>query len=466
MAELYNLLCDPPLKKIYDCIHGFIYLSKFATIMIDNKFFQRLRDLSQLGTCKYVYPNAIHTRFEHSIGTYHIASKLLEKLPQQWNNSIDNYMAKIPELQRYYLEVYDGQIHPLDLYVTELIKIAGLCHDIGHGPFSHVFDDIFLPQIGKDESFCATHEERSGVLLKLIIKNNEVLNNVIHDNEIEFMKNIINPKKEHTGFIYQIVSNSTTGLDVDKFDYLQRDIHALNFQAKVDPATLVEQVKIIDNNFVYPEQAVNDITNLFSVRHRLHLQVYRHKAVIAAQFMTVEIFMLLDDILGLSESIHDMNKFCKMTEGYIFNSVKFIEDHQEVLTEMQKVNFSKAKKLLDDLESRNMYAMVYHFISKDKVDITKYIDDLPDKDDILCYQNKVGFVSGNKPNPLDSIFVYKTKNMVPSKITAHKKHKEDITLLLSQLYQEHVITVYYKNKSNKQRIKELYNYFYDIFHKD
>jgi hypothetical protein len=182
--------------------------------------------------------------------------------------------------------------------------------------------------------------------------------------------------------------------------------------------------------------------------------------------MTVEIFMLLDDILGLSESIHDMNKFCKMTEGYIFNSVKFIEDHQEVLTEMQKVNFSKAKKLLDDLESRNMYAMVYHFISKDKVDITKYIDDLPDKDDILCYQNKVGFVSGNKPNPLDSIFVYKTKNMVPSKITAHKKHKEDITLLLSQLYQEHVITVYYKNKSNKQRIKELYNYFYDIFHKD
>jgi HD superfamily phosphohydrolase len=464
--ENYITLCDPPIKKINDCIHGFIYLSEFATRVIDTKFFQRLRDLSQLGTCKYVYPNANHTRFEHSIGTYCVATKLLEKLPLQTNQQIDDYMSSIPELKEYYKKIYDDQVHPLDVYVCELIKIAALCHDLGHGPFSHVYDDVFLPKVGKDTSFCATHEERSGVILKMIIHNDDILKSLISDDEIQFMINIINPTKEHTGFIYQIVSNTVTSLDVDKFDYLQRDIYMLNFQAKINVATLIEQVKIIDNNFVYPEQATNDIINLFTTRHRLHIQVYCHKATISTQLMMVEIFSLLDDILGLSDSINDMNKFCKMTEGYILNSVKLLENNKEWLTPEQLSKFNIAQKLIENLELRQLYSMIYHFVSKDCIDPSKYFENFDDRDKILFFQNKIGFVSGNKPNPLDSIYVYKTKySNVSTKLIAHKKNKEEITLLMPKIYQEYIITIYYKDKHNKKRINELKDYCHDIFHK-
>ncbi len=466
MLERYILLCDPPIKKIHDSIHGFVYLSEFATRIIDNKFFQRLRDLSQLGTCKYVFPNANHTRFEHSIGTYHIATKLLEKLPQQVNQQIDDYMASIPELQRYYKLIYDNQVHPLDLYVCELIKIAALCHDLGHGPFSHVFDDVFLYGINKQNDYCATHEERSGVILKIIIQSDEILKTLVHDDEINFMINLINPKSEHTGFIYQIVSNNQTSLDVDKFDYLQRDIYMLNFQAKISVGTLVDQVKIIDNTFVYPEQATNDIINLFTTRHRLHIQVYCHKATISSQLMLVEIFNLLDDILGLSSSIKDMNSFCKMTEGYILNSVKFLENHKEWLTPEQLEKYTMAHNLIDSLESRQLYSMIYHFVSKDKISPLKYFEHFKDKSKILFFQNKVGFVSGNKPNPLDSIYVYKTKDSnISTKLTAHKKNKEDVTLLMPKIYQEYVTMIYYKDKNNKKRINELREYCNNIFHK-
>lgn len=466
MIEDYIALCDPPIKKIHDCIHGFVYLSEFATRVIDNKFFQRLRDLSQLGTCKYVYPNANHTRFEHSIGTYYVAAKLLEKLPPQVNQQIDDYMGSIPELKSYYKKIYDDQVHPLDLYICELIKIAALCHDLGHGPFSHVFDDVFLPKIGKKDCPCATHEERSGVMLNMIIKNDKILSSLVSNDEIQFMINIINPKKEHTGFIYQIVSNNLTSLDVDKFDYLQRDIYALNFQAKVDVDTLVEQVKIIDNNFVYPDQATNDIINLFTTRHRLHIQVYCHKATISTQLMMIEIFCLLDEILGLSESINDMNKFCKMTEGYILNSVKLLETKKEILSTTELEKFELAFKLIENLESRQLYSMVYHFVSKDKIDLLKYFEHFEDFDNILFFENKIGFVSGNKSNPLDSIFVYKTKNSTKStKLISHKKNKEEVTLLMPNIYQEYIVTIYYKDKCNKKRIKELADYCYDIFHK-
>ena len=464
MELMYVDLCDPPIKKIYDCVHGFIYLSKFATMIIDNKYFQRLRDLKQLGTCVYVYPNANHSRFEHSLGTYHVASKLLEKLPNQVDKNVDEYLGSINELKKYYKKMYNDEFHPLDLYVCELIKIAALCHDLGHGPFSHVFDDVFLPRVGMDKQINSTHEERSGLILRKIINDNQLLNSIVDENEIQFMINLINPQNNHTGFIYQIVSNNLTSLDVDKFDYLQRDIYSLNFNAKISAHTMVEQVKIIDNNFVYPEQSANDIIDLFTTRHRLHTQVYCHKVTISTQIIMVEIFMLLDKILGLSSSINDVDKFCNMTEGYILNSIKILETKKELLNSSEQEKLTKAKNLLDNLESRQLYPMIYHFVSKKKVNLDEYFKDFDDKDNILVFQNKVGFVSGNKPNPLDSIYLYKTKNVNKSnKLTWYKKNKEEISLIIPNLYQEYIIIIYYKVKSNVERINELQKYCHDMF---
>ena len=119
MTNKYNELCKSN-KTFHDSIHGFINLTVFATRIIDNPFFQRLRKLKQLGTCEYVYQNGIHTRFEHSIGTYHIADEQLKTIVSTTNlRSIENYLKNIPELKAYYEEIYDN-------------KMIVLAVDIGH----------------------------------------------------------------------------------------------------------------------------------------------------------------------------------------------------------------------------------------------------------------------------------------------------------------------------------------------
>lgn len=462
--ESINKLCSN-LKTMHDSIHGFVSLSYLAVKIIDTPHFQRLRYIKQLGTCIYVFPNAVHTRFEHSIGTYHVASQCLNTIMLNTDKElIADYLAHIPELQRYYKLRYDENSYVLDLYICELIKIAALCHDIGHGPFSHIFDDDFIKKTNKKDIFGSSHEERSEILIELIIRNNKELSEIITDDEIQFIKNLINPKSHHTGFLYQIVSNSLSGLDVDKFDYLMRDMYSINFQSKIDICRLVSHIKIINNNITYPEQAVDDIYNLLHTRYRLHKQIYCHKVVISTQFLIVEILLALDDILNISNSILDMNEFVKITDDYIFNSIHIIEKFKYNLSESQQCNFERAQMLYSKLVNRELYGIIQTIQSKTPIDVKAFLDNLPDNENIEVFQGKIGFVSGNKPNPLDSIYVYKTKDSTNSinmskththiRLEAYKKNKHEITLL-SDNYQECFTMFFYKDKSNKERISEL-----------
>lgn len=454
-------------KTMHDSIHGFINLSYFAVKVIDTSQFQRLRYIKQLGTCSYVFPNAVHTRFEHSIGTYNVASECLNTIISNTEpESIDNYLSNISELQNYYSRRYDKKIHLLDDYVCELIKIAALCHDIGHGPFSHVFDDYFVKSTNKKDVYGASHEERSGILIEQIIKADTELSKIVYDDEIQFIKNLINPKEQHIGFIYQLISNTLTGLDVDKFDYLVRDVYLTNFQAKIDTSRLVKHIKIINNNIVYPEQAIDDIYNLLHTRYRMHKNVYCHKVVISTQFLIVDILLALDSILKISDSILNMDEFIKITDDYIFNSINIIEKFKNTLTFDQQEQFEHARNLYIKLINRDLYGIIQTISSKQKIpNIDDTFENLPDRDSVVIYQGKIGFVSGNKPNPFDNIYVYKTKdstkvinvtkdNHTHIKLEASKKNKHEITLLTDN-YQECFTIFYYKDKHNTKRIGEL-----------
>ena len=114
------------------------------------------------------------------------------------------------------------------------------------------------------------------------------------------------------------------------------------------------------------------------------------------------------------------------------------------------------------IETRDIYVPIFNFVSKDKLkchDFNEFID----KNDIIIYQSKIGFVSGDKPNPFDQIYVYKTKDSAKSyKLEAYKKDKDKFTLLMPQNYQEHITTIYYKHKNNNKRINELIDIFKNI----
>ena len=166
-------------KTIFDPIHGNITIDPTIRQIIDTPEYQRLRSIKQLGSCYYVFPGASHNRFEHSIGVSYLVGYELETIKR-----------KQPELK-----ISDRQVL--------LMKIAGLCHDLGHGCFSHAFEDTFLHRIFKtkepDDPKLLYHEYRSCMIIKHIIKKYNIN---ITDEEIDMIQKLIEPDEKCYGFMF------------------------------------------------------------------------------------------------------------------------------------------------------------------------------------------------------------------------------------------------------------------------
>ena len=463
-------------KRIYDVVHGDIHISNWACFIIDTSYFQRLRYLHQLGVCYFIFPNGDHSRFEHSIGTYFLAGKILDVIKQNTTKEkLDLYLRQINDLNYYWKDEYE--LRTLDDKLCELIKIAALCHDLGHGPFSHVFDDVLLPLIIKPEidfkndtitkykkNKFMKHEYRSGKILELIIHYNLLLKTNITTNDLEFIQSLINPKENNNGFLYQIVSNSLNGLDVDKYDYLARDIKLLGKDMHFDYLRLISEIQIIDNIICYPKQIYYEIVNLFHTRYQLHKMIYNHKAVIVVQLMMIDIMTKLDYVLEMSISIkyERIDNFCKFTDTYLLNILEFLikppNIFQDILFNYLKINYVKilendnqesydyiineAYELYQRIKKRQLYKLVYSKTSNEPI---KYDEQYNDKDKYAIYQTKIGYVSGHKPNPLDNIYFYNTKDIQQNNYIKFKIDKTEVSKLIPEVYQEYILMIYEKN---------------------
>lgn len=441
MEYLYDYLKD--YKIINDTIHGSISLSKLATLIIDTPEFQRLRYIKQLSTCYFVFPNAVHSRFEHSIGTYQICKKMLYNLKKNSRKEELNLIGNIIELKDYFLKTQNDIL--LDDYIIELVSIGALCHDLGHGPFSHLFDDYFLKDkmISEKNKY---HEFRSCNLLESIIYKNNVLKSIITNEDIKFIHNIINPNKEiHKEYIYQIVSNSLNSIDVDKFDYLTRDSKMLNINISFNFNRLIESAMVINNIISYPKKVDSDIVNMFQARHYMHKKVYSHKSVISSLLNIIELLENLDKLINFTESVCNDSEFIKYTDDYILNVARYL------CSIMNNNITKKIKKTLDIIDSHSFYTMIYH----NYVDINEkdeIYDKISSSDEIVKFESIIGFISGKKSNPLESVYLYNSKDPYKS---LQVLSNSDSTRLLPNKYQEKLLMIFYKDKNNNEEIKKL-----------
>tara|TARA_Y100001970_G_scaffold249796_1_gene320775 strand:+ start:4084 stop:5253 length:1170 start_codon:yes stop_codon:yes gene_type:complete len=299
---------------IYDIIHGDILLCPIAKRIIDTIEFQRLRDIKQLGCCHLVFPCAVHTRFEHSLGVYYLAGEYISKLDSEGKYFTDRERT--------------------------CICIAGLIHDIGHGPYSHLFDEI----IDKKKN----HEYRGCILLDMM---NTKYGLGFSDDEISFIKGIINPRNSSTYlsidpsemYKYQIISNPN-GIDVDRFDYLMRDIHMTGLNYGIEYKRIMNYSRIMNGQIMYSDKVRVNIEDFFRIRYIMYREVYNHRKVRCLEYMMKDYINRIADELNLREIIKEDN-----IESFIGINDSIIH---------MNCGDTEAKKLCEMIKVRNTYKTI------------------------------------------------------------------------------------------------------------
>jgi HD superfamily phosphohydrolase len=212
------------LKLIRDSIHGNLYLNDFEIKLVDTPQIQRLRRIKQLGFTYLVYPGANHSRFEHSIGTLHIASKIADNIG-------------------------------LEKDEKDMVRSAALLHDAGHGPFSHVSEGILN----------SPHE----YLTSRVIKESDLFHILSEKFDPEKIIDMINGK----GPLGQIISGE---LDADRMDYLIRDSYYTGVAyGMIDTGRLIHSIKLKDN-LIIEAKGIQAAESALIARYLMYPSVYQH----------------------------------------------------------------------------------------------------------------------------------------------------------------------------------------------
>lgn len=410
--------------EIYDFIHGNIIIDDLAKRIINTEEFQRLRSIKQLGCCNYVFPSAVHTRFEHSLGVYHLSKKYIQILNT------------------------DGQFTEEDI---KCITIGALIHDIGHGPYSHLFDEII--DIDKN------HEYRSIELLNYMNKKYglELLKNDINTiKEIIYPKNIESIKKRK--YIYQIVSNNN-GIDVDRFDYIMRDIKMTGLNYGIEYERIMNHSKIVNGEIVYSEKVKTSIDEFFRIRFIMYKEVYNHHTVRAIEYMMKDFIKGMDKIMCIKNMVEseDWEGFIRLNDSIIDSIYHY----------KKMINHIHVRELWPDFLSYgecNFWKVSGNDASQNKIEYIDKLIELIHNIRIRNIYKSVGEIISDSKIELDG---YNTEHIIVDSVKlSHNgkvkckyiQNRETVNKSLTiQNKDQYVTTIYYKAEQHKDEAEQLFD---------
>ena len=239
-------------KIISDPVFGFIKIPRGLLYdIVRHPLFQRLNRINQLGLASVVYPGARHTRFQHSLGAFHLGSEALLTLQQKGQF------------------IFDSEV--------EAVEAALLMHDIGHGPFSHVLENTLIRGI--------SHEEISLLMMEQMNRDlGGQLNLAISIFKGEYPKN----------FLHQLISSQ---LDMDRLDYLRRDSFFTGVtEGNIGSARIIKMLNVVDDSLVVEQNGLYSIENYLTTRRLMYWQVYLHKTAVAYEKVLINMLNRAKDL--------------------------------------------------------------------------------------------------------------------------------------------------------------------------
>lgn len=279
-------------KIINDPVFGFIKIPRGVLLnIVKHPLMQRLTRIKQLGLASVVYPGAQHTRFQHSLGAFHLMSEAIISLSQKGVFIFNNEQ--------------------------EAVCAAILMHDIGHGPFSHVLENTLIRGI--------THEQISLLMMEQINKDlNGELALALKIFKEEY------PKK----FLHQLISSQ---LDMDRLDYLRRDGFFTGVtEGNIGSARIIKMLNVVEDSLVVESKGIYSIENYLTSRRLMYWQVYLHKTAVAYEKVLINALKRAKYLVQQGKQL-----FCPPALKYFLHNTidrYWFQNHAEALTMYEQLD--------------------------------------------------------------------------------------------------------------------------------
>lgn len=311
-------------KIINDPVYGFISIpGDFVFDLIEHPWYQRLRNIKQLGLTSFVYPGATHSRFQHGLGALHLMNMAIATLRSKGT-------VISPEEE-------------------EATLIAILLHDAGHGPFSHALEKSIISGIN--------HEDISLLLMR---KLNEEFGGRL-SMAIEVFTGTYRRK-----FLHELISGQ---MDMDRLDYLRRDSFFTGvIEGSVGSDRIIRMLNVIDDSLVVDEKGIYSLEKFLIARRLMYWQVYMHKTVLSSESLLVKILKRARELASTGYDLYstpalrfflyntisfsDLNEDGEFTPGLIASNFTRLDDSDILVSAKYWADHSD--KVLADLSRRLM----------------------------------------------------------------------------------------------------------------